>query len=361
MAAELNRRRDHRLLCLDGDGIGPEIMASTLAVLAAVEPALQRRLETERRPIGFSALKTDGSTIPDPVIDAALSADGVILGPVSHNEYPPVSEGGLNPSGLLRKALDLHANIRPAATWDGLDAPSRVPFDLVVMRENLEGFYADRNMYQGGGEFMPEPGMALAFRKITRRQSSKIARESFRLAAQRPAKRVTAVHKANVMRVTDGLFLEVVREVAARYPNIAYDELLVDAAAALLVRDPSRFDVIVTTNMFGDILSDLASELAGGLGLAGSLNLGEGHALAQAQHGSAPDIAGQDRANPVSLILSTEMLLRHLGETGAADLIRTAVASALSTPETRTFDLGGALGTAGFTARLVDIIQERLP
>ncbi|MDJ0824602.1 MAG: isocitrate/isopropylmalate family dehydrogenase [Rhodobacter sp.] len=350
-----------RLLALDGDGIGPEIMAAALAVLDAVRPQLGRAVEVERAKIGFAALKATGSTIPEPVIAAARAADGVLLGPVSHNAYPPREEGGLNPSGVLRKALDLYANIRPARTWPGLDAPARRPFDLVVMRENLEGFYADRNMHQGSGEFMPVPGVALAVRRITEDASRRIAEAAFALAETRPAQQVTAVHKANVMRLSDGLFLDTVRAVAATHPAIAYDEVLVDAAAAHLVRDPSRFEVIVTTNMFGDILSDLASELAGGLGLAGSLNAGPDHAAAQAQHGSAPDIAGRDRANPTSLILSLAMLLRHLGEPAAAARIEAALAACLARPETRTADLGGRLGTHGFTAKLTAHITGAMP
>ena len=333
-------------------------MQATVAVLHAVESVLSRPLQLSQQKIGFAALESQGSTIPQDVIDAAKFADGVILGPVSHNSYPPIGQGGLNPSGVLRRELGLFANHRPAATWKGLKAPACKPFDLVVMRENLEGFYADRNMYAGGGEFMPDPDIALAVRKVTRRASLDIARAGFQLAETRPAKRVTVVHKANVMRLSDGLFLDCTRSVAAEHPRITYDELLVDAAAAHLVRDPSKFDVIVTTNMFGDILSDLASELAGGLGLAGSLNFGPKHAVAQAQHGSAPDIAGQDRANPVSLFLSTEMLLRHLGEMAAADCIRSAVQTALSRPESRTKDLNGYLGTQAFSDTIVGLIKE---
>lgn len=346
------------LLCLEGDGIGPEIMASTLAVLRAASPVLKHDIRFNHMDIGFAALEIEGTTIPQAVIDAAKTADGVILGPVSHNSYPSVDQGGRNPSGVLRKELKLFANHRPARTWPGLEAPSRKQFDLVVMRENLEGFYADRNMFAGGGEFMPEPGIALAIRKVTRTASLNIARAGFELAQSRSAKLVTVIHKANVMRMTDGLFLECTREVAAEFPDISYEELLVDAAAAHLVRDPTRFDVLITTNMFGDILSDLASELAGGLGLAGSLNFGTRHAVAQAQHGSAPDIAGTDRANPVSLILSAEMLLRHLGETTAADLIRASVAAALASPETRTRDLQGTLGTREFTQVLTNLVEE---
>ena len=347
----------HKLLCLAGDGIGPEIMASTLAILDAVAPALSAPVDITCADIGFAALANSGSTIPDAVIAAARASDGVILGPVSHNEYPPVAEGGLNPSGVLRKALNLHANIRPAICFEGIDTPTGARFDLIIMRENLEGFYADRNMYMGAGEFMPTEGVALATRRITRDASIKIAETAFAVAASRPAQHVTAVHKGNVMRLTDGLFLDSVREVAARYPQIQYDEILVDAAAAMLVRDPARFDVMVTTNMFGDILSDLASELSGSLGLAGSLNVGADHAAAQAQHGSAPDLAGQDRANPVSLILSTSMLLRHLGEAPAAAKIDQAVARMLASPATRTYDVGGNSGCAAFTDQLVTNLQ----
>jgi len=346
-----------RFLALAGDGIGPEIMGATLVVLDALRPRIGRGVTVDSMEIGFSALEASGSTIPDPVVEAAKASDGVLLGPVSHNAYPPRSEGGLNPSGVLRGALDLYANIRPARSWDGVPSPIAKPVDLVVARENLEGFYADRNMHQGPGEVMPVPGVALATRKITEAGSRRIAEAGFAIAASRGAKRVAAVHKANVMRLSDGLFLDTVREVAATYPDIAYEEVLVDAAAAHLVREPERFDVIITTNMFGDILSDLASELSGGLGLAGSLNHGAAHAAAQAQHGSAPDIAGQDLANPVSLLLSLAMLLRHRGEGAAADALTKAIGTALSRPETRTKDLGGALGTRAFTEALISILE----
>ena len=347
-----------RFLCLQGDGIGPEIMAATKQVLVAAAPLMTTELILEDAQIGLAALATRGTTISDDVIAAAKVVDGVILGPVSHNDYPSIDEGGLNPSGVLRKALDLHANIRPAKSHDRLPHPIIPPIDLVVMRENLEGFYADRNMFDGNGEFSPVDGVALSVRRITRQASHNIASSAFEWARRRPVRRVTAIHKANVMRMTDGLFLGTVRAVAATYPDIAYDEMLVDAAAAMMVRDPGRFDVIVTTNMFGDILSDLASELSGSLGLAGSLNVGTSHAMAQAQHGSAPDIAGKDQANPTSLILSSAMLLSHLGESAAATAIDQAVATALASPESRTADVGGALGCAAFAAYLGDLISN---
>ncbi len=347
---------DLTFLALAGDGIGPEIMDVTLDVLEAVEPLLSRPVELQRADVGFVALEGSGTTIPQDVVRSARAADGVILGPVSHNAYPPREEGGLNPSGVLRTSLELYANIRPAKAWPGVPRPVGHSIDLVVVRENLEGFYADRNMISGPGEFMVEPGVAIAMRKITAKGSRRIARTAFDLAEQRGARRVTAVHKANVMRLSDGLFLDCVREVAGGYPHITYDEMLVDAAAARLVRDPASFEIIVTTNMFGDILSDQASEVAGGLGLAGSLNLGPDAVMAQAQHGSAPDIAGQDRANPTSLVLSLAMLLRHLGQARAADSIEHAIGACLCDPSTRTGDLGGALGTRAFS----DVLCNRI-
>lgn len=346
------------LLVLEGDGIGPEITAATVAVIRAAADRFDLPLRLSRAEIGFAALARQGTTLPQGVIALARAADGVILGPVSHNAYPPVAEGGLNPSGVLRRELELFANIRPARSRAGTPRAVAQETDLVIVRENLEGFYADRNMASGAGEILVEPGVAIALRKITAKGSARIAEAAFALAATRPRKRVATIHKANVLRLSDGVFLTEVRKVAARYPQIAHEEILVDAAAAHLVRNPARFDVILATNMFGDILSDLASEIAGGLGLAASLNLGAQAAVAQAQHGSAPDIAGQDRANPASLIGSAAMLLRHLGGAQAADAIDHSLDTALSRPETRTPDLGGALGTAAFGARLASMIQE---
>jgi 3-isopropylmalate dehydrogenase len=223
--------------------------------------------------------------------------------------------------------------------------------DLVIVRENTEGFYADRNMHQGIGEFMPTPDVALAVRKVTASASERIARSAFELAMKRRRK-VTAVHKQNVMRISDALFLGEVRKVAGEFPGVAYDEQLVDSMAAMLVRDAARYDVIVTTNMFGDILSDEAAELSGSLGLAGSINASRTHCMAQAQHGSAPDIAGQDRANPVSLMLSAAMLLQWLGFPRAHDAIDGAIDRLLADPARRTRDLGGTLGTRAFAEEL---------
>jgi len=352
------------ILVLEGDGIGPEIMATTLAVLRAADAKFGLHLAFEAAAVGWTAHRAEGITFPPSVLEKAMAAHGVLLGPVSHNDYPPVAEGGLNPSGELRKRLDLYANIRPARSREGFPPRCGSAVDLVIVRENTEGFYADRSMHLGPGEFMPTPDLALAVRKITRQGSTRIAEAAFKLALQR-RKKVTAVHKANVLRVSDGLFLECVRAVAARYPQVAYEERIIDAMAALLIRDASPFDVVVTTNMYGDILSDEASEIAGSLGLAASLNAGAEHAVAQAQHGSAPDLAGKNVANPSSLIGSAAMLLAWLGERRgddklmrAAKAIEAALDRVIAKPEWRTPDMGGPLGTDAFGQRVAQAVKE---
>ena len=353
-----------RIVVMEGDGIGPEITAATLRVVRALDGVFKLGLAFKPVSIGLAALRAQGTTLPPAAVEAATAADGVILGPVSHNDYPPLAEGGLNPSGELRKRLDLFANIRPAKSRGGLPPRCGSAVDLVIARENTEGFYADRSMFLGSGEFMPTADLALSVRKITRAGSTRIARTAFALAERRRRK-VTAVHKANVLRVSDRLFLESVRAVASRYPGVDYEERIIDAMAALLVRDAAAFDVIVTTNMFGDILSDLAAEISGSLGLAASLNAGEAHTVAQAQHGSAPDIAGQDRANPASLIGSAAMLLGWLGDrrsddrfTRAAAAIEEALERAIAAPQWRTRDLGGPLGTKAFGDRVAALVEE---
>lgn len=351
-----------RILVLEGDGIGPEITAATLEVLRAADAKFSLGFSFEKAAVGWTAHKAVGTTFPDAVEVAAKAADGVLLGPVSHNDYPPRDQGGLNPSGELRKRLDLYANIRPARSREGFPPRCGKAVDLVVVRENTEGFYADRNMFQGSGEFMPTKDVALAVRKVTREGSMRIAETAFKLAMQR-RRHVTCVHKANVLRISDGLYLECTRAVAAKYPQVQYEERIIDAMAALLIRDAGAFDVIVTTNMFGDILSDEASEIAGSLGLAASLNAGTGHAVAQAQHGSAPDIAGKNFANPSSLIGSAAMLLAWLGErrgedklVKAAAAIEAALDCVIATPDGRTGDLGGKLGTDAFAARVAKAV-----
>jgi 3-isopropylmalate dehydrogenase len=351
-----------RILTLPGDGIGEEITAATLAVLDAVDRRFGLGIEIETADIGFKAYERTGSTCPDSVLERARQVDGVLLGPISHLDYPPRDQGGVNVSAAFRVKLDLYANVRPARSRPGI-GQTRAPMDLVIMREATEGFYPDRNMAVGSGEFMPTPDLALSVRKISAHACERIARRAFELARKRRRK-VTAVHKANNFILSDGLFLREVRKVAAEFPDVELEELIIDAMCALLVRDPSRFDVICATNFYADILSDLASELSGSLGLAGAINAGDSLCAAQAQHGSAPDIAGQDRANPTSLILSAAMLLAWLGErredarlTQAAACIETTIDQILTQPHLRTADLGGPLGTKAFGSAVADAIS----
>jgi 3-isopropylmalate dehydrogenase len=261
--------------------------------------------------------------------------------------------------------LDLFANVRPAKTRPYL--PSNLAhgrqMDLVIMREATEGFYADRNMSKGWGEMMPSPDMALAVRKITRHASTRIAKAAFELAMTR-RKKVTAIHKANCFLMTDGLFLECSRAVAKDYPSVVYNEMLVDASTAHLVRNPEQFDVLVAENFYADILSDLASELSGSLGLAGSVMANDILCCAQAQHGSAPDIAGKDIANPTSMILSVAMLLDWIGANKqnaaaakAGTAIHAAIETVLANPATHTADIGGTLGTKEFADAVITAIK----
>src|SRR6476469_4009542 len=313
------------LLVLPGDGIGPEITAATLAVLRTVSDRFDLGLRIEEAPVGHAGLRELGSTIHPDIVEKARKADGVVLGPTSTFEFKDPARGELNPSMMLRKSLDLFANIRPARTYAGF--PLRCgEFDLIVARENTEGFYADRNMEAGSGEMMVTKEVAISLRRITRVCSERIARAAFELALTR-RKRVTIVHKANVLKVTDGLFIESCRTVAKDYPSVAVDDVIVDAMMAHVVRNPQRFDVIVTTNMYGDILSDLTAELLGSLGLAALLNAGTSHAMAQAAHGSAPDIAGKNAANPLSLVLSAAMLLAWHGRRRKAKAFEVAAAA----------------------------------
>lgn len=350
-----------KILVLPGDGIGPEITDATLKVLDLVDEKLKLGLDIESKDVGLASLQAEGTTLPADVMDQIPQSDGVILGPVSHYVYPPKSEGGYNPSAELRVQFELFANVRPCRSREDLSI-LRTPMDLVIVRENTEGFYSDRNMFAGSGEFMPDENSAFSIRKITAEGSSRVARAAFELARGR-RKKVTAVHKANVVKLSDGLFLREVRKVAQEFPDVELEELIVDATAALLIRKPEAFDVIVTTNMFGDILSDEASELSGSLGLGGSLNVGHNVAVAQAQHGSAPDIAGQDVANPVSLMLSVAMLLDWRGKRdndpkllAAAQLIERSVESVISDRDSRTRDVGGSLGTEAFTHKVLEAI-----
>lgn len=345
-----------RILVLPCDGIGPEIVESSMLALHATNQKFDLGLDFEYDDVGFVSLNKYGTTLRDEVLEKAKAFDGIILGTQSHADYPAPEKGGRNVSAGFRIGLDLYANVRPARTRPYIESNMKPgkEMNLVIMREATEGFYPDRNMSRGWGEVMPSPDMALSTRKITRHCSERIARRAFELAMKRNRK-VTAIHKANSFHMTDGLFLDCVRQVAQDFPLVELDDLLVDASTAHLVRNPERFDVVVATNFYGDIISDLASELSGSLGLAGSTMASDSHCCAQAQHGSAPDIAGKDVANPVSMILSIAMLLQWMGEHHrvpalheAGTAMEQAVDTILENPFNRTADLGGQLGCRAF-------------
>lgn len=355
-----------KFLVLPGDGIGPEIIESAVAVLKEIDKKHGLGIEYEYQDIGFASLEKYGTTLRPELLESARTYEGILLGTISHADYPKPDKGGINVSGAFRVGLDLYANVRPARTRPYITSNLREgkTMDLVIMREATEGFYPDRNMSRGWGEVMPSPDMALSTRKITRHCSERIARRAFELAAKR-RKKVTAIHKANSFHMTDGLFLEAVRTVAKDFPDVQLDDLLVDASTAHLVRNPERFDVLVAENFYGDILSDLASELSGSLGLAGSVMAGDNQCCAQAQHGSAPDIQNQDKANPTSMILSVAMLLEWIGEkkelpiwTEAGATIHNAIEKVLAEPAHRTVDLGGSTGTKAYTAAVIEQIRS---
>ncbi|MFY9509536.1 MAG: isocitrate/isopropylmalate dehydrogenase family protein [Rubrivivax sp.] len=344
------------ILAMPGDGIGPEITAAAIHVLRAAAAAHRLEVQITEEDIGFASLHQHGTTLRPDLLQQARGCDGLILGTISHADYPRPDKGGINVSAAFRVQLDLYANVRPARTRAFLESNMKAGkhMDLVIMREATEGFYPDRNMANGWGEVMPTPDLALSIRKISRHCSERIARRAFEQAMKR-RKKVTAIHKANSFHMSDGLFLEAVRTVARDFPEVQLDDLLVDAATAHLVRHPERFDVLVAENFYGDILSDLASELSGSLGLAGSVMAGDTLCCAQAQHGSAPDIQGQDKANPTSMILSVAMLMQWLGEqrglaawSAAGAAVERSVDAVLENRETRTADLGGSMGTTAF-------------
>lgn len=343
-----------RIGSMIGDGIGHEIVPATMKIVdAAVQADHGTAIDWVELPLGRDAIESHGSPIPDSTLDELRGLDAWILGPHDSASYPEPFRSQLTPGGVVRKEFELFANIRPAKAHSGIRAMSRA-MDLVVVRENTEGFYADRNMFVGSGEFMPTPDIALAVGVFTRTACERIAREAFTLARSRN-KHVTIVHKMNVLSLTTGLFRDACRAVGKDYPDVRIDEEHIDALAAHLVRRGEDFDVIVAENMFGDILSDLAGELSGSLGMAPSLNSSTTKAMAQAAHGSAPDIAGKNCANPTALILSAAMLLDWLADhhgdhrlAHSANRIRHAVDGALESG-VATADLGGRASTSEFT------------
>lgn len=351
-----------KIAVLPGDHIGPEITASAVSVLKAVDARFRLGLTLEMHVVGHDSLRAHGVTITDDVYQAAAQADAILLGPCDNGGYPPPDRGGVNVPGKLRHGLDLYANIRPSRAYPSLPL-ARPGLDVLMVRENTEGFYPDRNMFEGYAELMPVEGVAISMRKITARASNRIARIAFEWARHR-RKHVTVVNKKHILRLTDGLFYDECRKVAQEFPDVECCSAIVDAFNADIYTTPEKYDVVVTTNMFGDILSNLCSALAGGLGLGGGINAGVAHAMANASHGSAPEIAGRNCANPVSMVVSAAMLLGWLGRKhdraellDAEKAIDSAIALVLADPKSRTIDVGGSATTSACTAALVRCID----
>lgn len=356
----------YKLAVLYGDGIGPEVVTSARLVLEAAAAKHSLDLELIELPIGLQAYHRFGRTLPPETLDGMRQCNGWILGPLMSGSYPRDDKDYPMASGKLRKGFDLFANIRPVKSLlpQATTSGTRHNVDLVIVRENTEGFYPDRNLHKGYGEFWTTPDTVVSLRVVTRSACARIAETAFRLASSRNRRRkVTALHKANVLLEGDGLFLEEVRKASRAHPEVTLEEKLVDSAAMQLVTSPESFDVMLTTNMFGDILSDEAAGLVGGLGLAPSLNAGESHAMAQAVHGSAPDIAGKGIANPVAEILSTAMLLQWLQSRFRGDSSLSETAGAIEqgvlrvlsegSGDSLTPDLGGSASTADFTRSVI--------
>lgn len=346
---------------LEGDGIGPEIVPPTLAAMEAAADAVDAPGMTwVRLPSGFRGLEEYDDTLPDRTRDTLGGLTAWVVGPHDSSGYPAPWVRRLSPHARLRREYELFANIRPVRNLPGVDGVVE-GMDLVFARENTEGFYSDNAMFSGSGQFMPAPDLAVTVGVFSDRAGRRIAHEAFQLARARRDKKVTVVHKA-LLRPSLGRYLDIAEQVAEEYPDVTLDEIHVDAATVWLVRDPSRFDVILTENMHGDILSDLAGELAGALGMSPSLNAGADRAMAQAAHGCAPDIAGQGVANPTGMMLSAAMLLRWLGTREdlslygqAGERLEAGVLAALAAGH-GTRDLGRAETTAAFGRAVVDAI-----
>jgi isocitrate dehydrogenase (NAD+) len=319
----------YRVTLIPGDGIGPEVAAAAVRVLSAT--GIDFEWETE--PAGATAIGEHGSPLPDRTLDSIRRNHVALKGPTE----TPVGTGHRSVNVELRKRLDLYANLRPVQTLPGVRSHYD-GVDLIVVRENTEDLYS-------GLEHVVVPGVVESLKIITEKASSRIARFAFDYARTHGRKRVTAVHKANIMKLSDGLFLDCCRAVAKEYAELTYDEMIVDNTCMQLVLDPTRFDMLLLENLYGDIVSDLCAGFIGGLGLAPGANIGELGAIFEAVHGSAPDIAGRNLANPIALILSSAMLLDHLGEHEAADRVRAAVNAVLREGKKLTRDLGGHSGT----------------
>jgi isocitrate dehydrogenase (NAD+) len=335
----------HTITLIPGDGIGPEVTTAVTRILAAAEVDIR----WERFDAGLLALEKYGTPLPQPLLDSVTKNKVALKGPVT----TPVGEGFTSVNVGLRKALNLYANLRPVKNLPHVRSRFE-HVDLVIVRENTEDLYS-------GIEHEVVPGVVESLKIITERASTRIARFAFDYARRVGRKKITAIHKANIMKMADGLFIRSAQAVAERYPEIGYDEQIIDAACMHLVMHPERFDVLLLPNLYGDIVSDLCAGLVGGLGMVPAANLGAGVGVFEAVHGSAPDIAGQNIANPTALLLSALLMLNHIGETDTAARIQGALFAVLATPARTTRDLGGSATTTEFADAICRALQSESP
>ncbi len=331
----------HTITLIPGDGIGPEIVAATVRIIEAT--GVEFNWETQI--LGSQALEKYGETLPAAAIDSMRRTKVALKGPI----MTPVGKGFTSVNVGLRRALDLYANVRPVKALPNI--PCRYPeLDLVIVRENTEGLYS-------GLEHTVVPGVVESLKVITEKASTRISRYAFQYARDFGRKKVTAVHKANIMKLSDGLFLECFYNIAKEFPDIEADDKIIDNCCMQLVMRPEQFDVMVMENLYGDILSDLCAGLIGGLGLAPGANIGEQGAVFEAVHGSAPDIAGQGIANPTAILMSAIVMLRYIGEPAAAKSVEDAMMAVFAEGVVRTKDLGGTAKTAEFANAIIDKIK----
>jgi isocitrate dehydrogenase (NAD+) len=333
----------HTITLIPGDGIGPEVTEAVLRILTVAGLTI----EWDRQEAGIVAFERHRTALPAELIDSVTRTKVALKGPVT----TPIGEGFTSVNVGLRKALDLYANLRPVWSIPGI--PSRYSgIDLVIVRENTEDLYS-------GLEHEVVPGVVESLKIISERASRRIVEFAFTYARERGRKKVTAVHKANIMKLGDGLFLRTARDVARQHIDIAYDEKIVDATCMHLVMRPEAFDVLVMPNLYGDIVSDLCAGLVGGLGVVPGANLGTTTAVFEAVHGSAPDIAGKNMANPTALLLSALLMLEHIGEAETAGRVRSAIYGVLGAGKVRTHDMGGSASTTEFTSAVCAAIEQR--
>ena len=332
----------HTITLIPGDGIGPEVTKPTLEIIKAAGV----NVEWHTYLAGAEALKKSGTTLPKELIDSFEKNRVALKGPVT----TPIGEGFPSVNVELRQSFDLYANLRPIKNLPGVKARYQ-NVDLIVVRENTEGLYS-------GIEHEVVPGVVESLKIITERASTRIAKFAFDFARSHGRKKVAAVHKANIMKMSDGLFLLCARKVAHEYPSIAFSDIIVDNACLQLVLDPLKLDVLLLENLYGDIVSDLAAGLVGGLGVVPGANLGDTHALFETVHGSAPDIKGKDIANPTAMILAAVMMLRHISENTAAQKIQASLEKVLVKGECLTRDMGGTATTKKFAEAIIKEIEK---